>query len=250
MKCPFCSGEIKDDTAKCIHCGEWVESKNYIYPVDGGDSNSFLAFDIDGDDISVSHFLDGSIVLSQNGETLLSLSKEEAKRKNELQIGSHKLIVQYKKYPAPLDMLFFNAGFNIFVDGKPLEKTAADPNRRLKTASYCLLFYMAISIIRLFIVQDTIAKIIEAVLAGLFLFFFIIHRRTQILIFLLGLLFAVCDLYLYIVQSVNLGYTDSWFVIWMLLRGGFTLALGQGFLAGMKLSSLRRKMRSTNLIDM
>ncbi len=43
--CPFCLKEIKADSRKCIHCGEWVEpSKGFKICVHCGAKNKMEAF--------------------------------------------------------------------------------------------------------------------------------------------------------------------------------------------------------------
>jgi uncharacterized membrane protein YvbJ len=60
-KCPFCTGEIPDETVKCMHCGEWLQEKGSATSPEKGQT---LNIRVEPTDFQKKVFKTGFVVLA------------------------------------------------------------------------------------------------------------------------------------------------------------------------------------------
>lgn len=273
--CPKCIVEV-EGKKKCIHCyykslkpetytdtGKQKQSattgmqpleshthrkfqiQTFFHPVDKkkSDFRDLIVFEVEGEAISIERKDSGTIHISKSGAVISKIPKEDSRKVSDVEVSGHRIGVQYKEFPSLLAMLLWNSGFGIYVDGKPLEKTSSDPREALKYASYAFFLFAGISILTLLVSQTPEEKFISLTLLPILVLFGFLTKKTPIFTTALGSVFGVYEVFFYVIQSFETEYVrqTGWFLFWLLLRGGATLALIQGFIAGIKIRNLKRR---------
>jgi len=234
-----------DKWKKAEPANKLLPVKSYFYPADKIESNfnNLFVFEIEGIKIKIERSPDGEIYLFKDGEKILDISKKFSSRLTEIEVVGHKLSIQYKEFPNILDMLFWNKGFRIFIDGKPLEKTSSDPQIRIKVASFAFFLFAAIALLNVFISPEPNARYFALVLFPMLIILGLLTKKIPVFTTAIGSIYGIVDVFFYVVQTIESGYVieaKGFFLFWLLIRSGSTLALIQGIFAGVKLRSLKR----------
>jgi hypothetical protein len=247
-KCPYCAEDIQDTAVKCKHCGEWLPSKSYSYPIDKAKTNFTNRFtiEIEGDEISIERSPDGKVYVRKVSETIREITKNESKRVTEIEVSGHKLNVRYEASLFLLDLLFWNSGFNINVDGKPVQGSSGDPMNRIKHASWAFFFFALMYLIAFVFNKelDHDERVGALVLIPIFVLFGFLVKKLPILTTILGACWGIIEVFSYSINSLETNYASRhlyWFIFLLMLRAGATIALIQGLISGIKLRSLRSK---------
>ena len=250
MKCPFCAEQIQDDAIKCKHCSEWLLRKAYLFPSvkEKGNALNTFVFTIDGFEYRVERHQDGRIEVSKDTQLVQTIEKEKGKKLQRIEANGHTLAVQWKDAPniVLVNLLWWNTGLRILVDGKPVEGTVDDPAEKMKLASYALYFFAGVYFLSVALRPDYVALAAGGGVVALLLG--VLTKKAPLLTTSLGSLFGIYEVVMYCKNygPVALETTGSsmgfyWFLFWVSLRTGATIVLVQGFIAGWKLRSLKER---------
>jgi len=260
-ECSKC-GSINGSTRiTCWNCGRTkaeISSKTSVhtqgfqytscfYPADKTKSDSgscLFLLKIEGERIGVERTKEGRICVSKGDEKIKEIPKNKSSKVTKIEVTEHNLSIQYKETPTLLGMLFWNSGFRIHVDGKPVEGTSADPQERIKVAACAFYLFAAIALFNVFVTPNPDARVEAIILLLIFVVFGFLTRKVPIFTTMLGSLFGIYEVSSYLAQAFQSGYVTQhtgWFIFWFLLRGGATLALIQGLVAGIMLRLLKKK---------
>ena len=177
---------------------------------------------------------------------LRKLTKEETKESSEFEINGHKLQVRYNASSSLIGLaLWWNTGLAVSIDEKPLQGTVADPLEKIKIASIGFIVYGVMSLFNIIIQPSDDAKILAILLLIIFAICYFICTKYPIITTLIGSLWGISDSILFIFNSLAQSYAGEgsltlWFIFWLLIRIGVTLALIQGLISGIKLRSLKQ----------
>lgn len=142
------------------------------------------------------------------------------------------------------DGLLLNQGkLFVAVDGKPLEKTLADPAANIKFASYGYYLFALLAIFSIFIFKS-LSPIFIGV-AVIMCFFGVLTTKIPLLFISIGIIWGVIELIGYIrllslimITHGSLNYLMILF--WGLLRVGVILNFIKGIIAAFKLNSFKK----------
>jgi hypothetical protein len=225
----------------------------YVFATDPETNKSLniIILSIEGRQIKIERQANGRIVVSlNNGEVLAEIIKKDSAKKNMVSVFGHELKIQYVEVPSIFGIIYWNAGFNITVDNRPVEKTAGDPEHVLKLTARAFYLYAAISfftiIYSVYLLEIPFSLsifLLPIVVAIIFITFGIIINVSPVLFSLVGSIFGCIEILFFFKQSIESNYVSEnkyFFAFFLFLRIGAIIALMQGIFAGIKQKRLRK----------
>lgn len=241
--------EINGKPNRDYNSSEWLPKVFYLWPADKTESNfdNIFVLNIEGEKIKIERRKNNTVCVHAQDKIIQEISEHDSPGVTDIEVAGHKLSIQYKDFP--WDILSWFSGFRISVDGKPVEKTYNDPGKQLKIASYAFFLYAVIILCLLTIYAfhpepDPNIKLEAIILLPIFIVFGFLTRKAPIFTTILGSLYGIFSVYFFVVDTFKSGYAEQHrglFIIFFLVTSSITIALLQGFVAGIKLRSLKKK---------
>jgi hypothetical protein len=208
-----------------------------------GEVDDSISFKLEAAEIKIEHTQNQYVFVRKDNEIVFETHYIGGKPLK-VDVAGDELTIRYKtKGGMFTGLLYWNAGFNVLVNGNPAKGMSSDPTLRLKTGKMGIYFYAVISLISAVINADTIVRVASIGLFVVFIILAFLFKKLPILCSTLGLVLGGLNTFWWAAGMISsyLASSDSErsarlisVVFWATFRVGGLLAIFQALIAAIR----------------